>query len=176
MSVYSEDEMRRAIPNSLFKAGLVLGLGFGGFADGIVLHQILGWHHLICITQHCQPTSIQHLQQQNTQDGFFHLAVWIVSLLGTGMLFRAAQQPNARWSGRLLVGAMFVGWGIFNLMEGIIDHQILGIHHVLPGHPRQFTWDMLFLTSGAVFVFVGWVLIRNVLNRPNPKLPNPQQH
>jgi hypothetical protein len=34
----------------LVRAGFVLGLGFGGFADGIVLHQILGWHHLVCVS------------------------------------------------------------------------------------------------------------------------------
>jgi uncharacterized membrane protein len=26
-------------------AGIFLGLGLGGFFDGIVLHQILQWHH-----------------------------------------------------------------------------------------------------------------------------------
>ena len=31
----------------LTKAGVVVGIGFGGFADGIILHQILGWHHVI---------------------------------------------------------------------------------------------------------------------------------
>ncbi len=27
-------------------AGILLGLGMGGFFDGIVLHQILQWHHM----------------------------------------------------------------------------------------------------------------------------------
>jgi uncharacterized membrane protein len=27
--------------------GLFLGIGLGGFVDGIVLHQILQWHHLL---------------------------------------------------------------------------------------------------------------------------------
>lgn len=26
-------------------AGILFGLGLGGFFDGIVLHQILQWHH-----------------------------------------------------------------------------------------------------------------------------------
>lgn len=143
----------------LVKSGLVLGIGFGGFADGIVLHQILGWHHLVCITAHCEPTSIEHLQRQNTQDGFFHLAVWIVSLVGTAMLFRAARSGRI-WSGKVLAGAMLAGWGLFNFVEGLIDHQILGIHHVLPGHPQQFLWDMLFLATGPLFGLAGWWMIR----------------
>jgi len=63
-----------SLKNPLVRAGIVLGLGFGGFTDGIVLHQILGWHHLVCVTAHCQPTSIEQLQLQNTQDGFF---IWL---------------------------------------------------------------------------------------------------
>ena len=147
--------------NSLIKAGIVLGLGFGGFADGIVLHQILGWHHMVCVTEHCRPASIEALQLQNTQDGFFHLTVWLISLAGTAMLFRAARNPVAVWSGRVLSGAMLMGSGLFNFVEGLIDHQILGIHHVLPGHPLQFLWDMLFLASGVVLFIVGWLLTRS---------------
>ena len=42
----------------LARAGIVFGLGLGGLFDGIVLHQILGWHHMICTTETCQPNSI----------------------------------------------------------------------------------------------------------------------
>lgn len=27
--------------------GLLLGLGLGGFFDGIILHQVLQWHHML---------------------------------------------------------------------------------------------------------------------------------
>jgi uncharacterized membrane protein len=30
----------------------------------------------------------------------------------------------------MLVGAIPIGFGIFNLVEVIIDHQTLGIHHL----------------------------------------------
>jgi uncharacterized membrane protein len=142
------------------RAGLVLGLGFGGFFDGIVLHQILGWHHLICETEHCQATSIEQLKQQNTQDGFFHLAVWVISLIGVRMLFAAGRPNRGGWNGRSLAGGMLAGWGIFNFIEGLIDHQILGIHHVLPGHPQQFLFDMAFLASGLVLAAIGLVMTR----------------
>ena len=35
---------RSGVPLS---AGLLLGMGLGGFFDGIVLHQLLQWHHMI---------------------------------------------------------------------------------------------------------------------------------
>ena len=146
----------------LVRAGIVLGLGFGGFADGIVLHQILGWHHLVCITAHCRPASIEQLQLQNTQDGFFHLALWLVLLVGTAMLFHAARHAGPAWKGRVLFGSMLAGCGMFNFVEGIIDHQILGIHHVLPGHPHQLLFDMLFLASGVVLFMLGAWLIRSL--------------
>ncbi|MCK1539441.1 DUF2243 domain-containing protein, partial [Bradyrhizobium sp. 176] len=28
-------------------AGVLLGLGLGGFFDGIVFHQLLQWHHML---------------------------------------------------------------------------------------------------------------------------------
>jgi len=145
---------------SLIKSGIVLGLGFGGFADGIVLHQILGWHHVVCSTADCQPLSIQQLEHQNTQDGFFLLITWILSLTGMVMLFLAARRQVSDWSGRVLFGAMLTGWGLFNFFEGLINHQILGIHHVLPGN-HQLLWDMLYLALGLVFVYVGLYLAKS---------------
>jgi len=37
-------------PRSITPAGIFLGVGFGGFVDGIVLHQILQWHHMFTST------------------------------------------------------------------------------------------------------------------------------
>jgi uncharacterized membrane protein len=25
---------------------------------------------------------------------------------------------------------LLAGWGVFNIVEGLIDHQLLGLHHV----------------------------------------------
>jgi len=150
------------LKNPLVRAGLVLGAGFGGFADGIILHQILGWHHLVCYTPNCQPTSIAQLEMENTQDGFFHLGLWLVTLTGTAMLFHAARRTGPAASGRGLLGAMLAGCGLFNLVEGLVDHQILGIHHVLPGSAHQFLYDMLFLANGALYLLVGAWLVKSV--------------
>ncbi|HEV2921254.1 MAG TPA: DUF2243 domain-containing protein [Actinomycetota bacterium] len=34
---------------------LLLGIGFGGFIDGIVLHQILPWHHMLSAEAAARP-------------------------------------------------------------------------------------------------------------------------
>lgn len=158
--------MRNNLKNPLVRAGIVLGLGFGGFADGIVLHQILGWHHLICVSANCQPASIEQLQRQNTQDGYFHLALWLVSLVGTLLLFRAGRYPGPSWDGRVLLGSILAGAGLFDLVEGIIDHQLLGIHHVLPAHPHQLCFDMMFLALGVALLMIGtWLALLGRTNR-----------
>lgn len=142
--------------NPLTKAGI----GLGGFVDGIVLHQILGWHHLVCTTETCQVETVEALKRQNTQDGFFHLATFALTIVGVIMLFRAARAGAHLWSGRSLFGAALAGWGIFNLVEGIIDHHLLAIHHVLPGHPHELLFDLLFLASGVLLIALGALLIR----------------
>ena len=57
---------------------------------------------------------------------------------------------------------MLVGFGAFNLVEGIIDHQILGIHHVNETVPREqwIYWDLGFLAWGAAMVVFGWYLLK----------------
>jgi uncharacterized membrane protein len=141
--------------NSLQRGGLVLGFGLGGLFDGIVFHQILGWHHLVCTTETCRPDSIAALNRQITQDGFFDFTVLSISVVGIGLLFSALRScPDDRPS-QITWGAVFAGWGMFNLIEGLLDHQILGLHHVLPGDPHQFLFDMLFLAFGLLLVVGG---------------------
>ena len=73
------------------------------------------------------------------------------------MLFRAARQPDTPWNAQAFGGSVLAGWGTFNFVEGLIDHQILGIHHVLPG-PHQFAADMAFLVFGLLLIAGGWLL------------------
>jgi uncharacterized membrane protein len=144
----------------LRNAGIVLGLGIAGLFDGIMLHQILGWHHMVCTTPNCQPLSVAQLKYQNTLDGFFHFACWILILVGLALLSRAVRDRVTVWSGKSLAGAILIGCGLFNFVEGIVGHQILGLHHVLPNDPHQFLYDLLFLASGIVIALIGWFMGR----------------
>ncbi|MBC8040624.1 MAG: DUF2243 domain-containing protein [Opitutaceae bacterium] len=140
---------------SLRIAGVVLGLGLGGFFDGIVFHQILGWHHMVCTTFTCQPDSIAALRVQIVQDGWFHLVVWLLTITGVVLLFRSARQHALTGLGRALLGAVLAGWGVFNLVEGLIDHHLLNLHHVRPGHPHELLFDLLFLAFGLLLIGLG---------------------
>ena len=116
---------------------------------------------MICTTATCEPISIGHLKRQITQDGFFDFTVWMLTIVGVVLLFRAARPPVQTWSGNVFLGAILIGCGTFNFVEGLVDHQILGLHHVLPGHSDQFLFDMLFLASGLVLAMGGWFLARS---------------
>ena len=38
---------RGSVRRPLVTAGILLGIGLGGFVDGIVFHQILQWHNML---------------------------------------------------------------------------------------------------------------------------------
>jgi len=141
----------------LLTAGILLGIGLGGFVDGIVLHQILQWHHMLSETY--PPDSVQNLRLNTLGDGLFHAFAWAMTAIGLALLWRAARKPAAIWSTRVLIGSLAMGWGLFNLVEGIVDHHLLGIHHVRSG-PGQLAWDLAFLAFGAVLVVAGAMLVR----------------
>ncbi len=110
-------------------AAIFLSLGLGGFFDGIVLHQVLQWHHMF--TSAGSPIeSLGNLKFNVMWDGFFHIATYIFTLTAMIILWRKASRPHDAWSWKMMAGAMLMGFGIFNLAEGMVDHQILGIHHV----------------------------------------------
>jgi len=142
-------------------AGILLGLGLGGFFDGIVLHQVLQWHHML--TSHEYPaTSLYNLEVNTLWDGLFHATTYIFVLIGLIILWKRAHHTHVRWSGKLLAGPMLMGFGIFNVVEGIIDHHVLGIHHVnetVP-HEQWFYWDLGFLGWGAIMLIAGWILLK----------------
>ena len=141
--------------------GILLGLGLGGFFDGIVLHQMLQWHHMLTSAGY-PPDSVENLRINTLADGLFHSAAYVFTAAGIIVLWRAARHGHARWPSRLLIGAVLVGFGLFNLVEGVIDHHLLGIHHVNETVPREqwFLWDAGFLIWGAAMLGGGWWLLR----------------
>jgi uncharacterized membrane protein len=69
--------------------------------------------------------------------GYFHATTYVFVVLGLIVLWRALRRSHIRWSSKLLVGSLLMGFGIFNLVEGIVDHHLLGIHHVNETVPRE---------------------------------------
>jgi uncharacterized membrane protein len=143
---------------AIISAGLLLGAGLGGFIDGIVLHQILQWHNMLSNVR--PPVDLVAMKYNMVWDGIFHAFTWVMVALGVGRLWLAGKSSTVPWSTRTLVGSLLMGWGLFNLVEGLIDHQLLEIHHVHPG-PGQLAWDLAFLAFGLVAMVAGWASIRS---------------
>lgn len=143
----------------LVAAGLVLGVGLGGFVDGILLHQILQWHNMLSSV--VPPTDLIDMKYNMIWDGMFHAVTWTMCVIGIGLLFRAGGRADVRWSGPIFAGSLVGGWGLFNFVEGLIDHQLLGIHHVHPGD-GQLAWDMGFVLLGGLgLMLAGYTLGRS---------------
>ncbi|NJP51826.1 DUF2243 domain-containing protein [Streptomyces sp. SBST2-5] len=147
--------------------GIVLGVGLGGFADGILLHQLLQWHHMLTSTdqdriavKYYDPDTVPGLRMNTVWDGVFHTVCWLAVLTGLAILYARVTQDRRRvWTSRVLWGWMLVGWGLFNLVEGVLDHHVLGIHHVYAGD-GQLWWDLAFLLLGVLLVAGGLLLRR----------------
>lgn len=161
----SNPPQSRAVPKSLLIAGILLGLGFAGFFDGIVLHQILQWHHMLSNVHPMH--SLEDVKVNTLADGLFHLFSYGLTIAGVVMLWQSFsasrselhQQSEFPKSSQPLIGAILVGAGFFNFVEGLIDHQILGIHHVRSGS-HYIVWDMGFLILGASLIGLGILLIQ----------------
>lgn len=151
------------IPRPILVSGLLLGLGMGGLFDGIVLHQILQWHHMLTSAGY-PANSVENLQLNTLADGFFHAAAWLLTAIGLFVFWRAVQRKQLVYSPTALSGAFLMGWGLFNLVEGIVNHHILGIHHVRSG-PDELLWDLAFLAWGALMFAGGWWMIRRFQRR-----------
>ena len=63
--------------------GLLFGLGFGGFVDGIVLREILQWHLMISGAQSSE--TLAGLELNVVADGFFHVVTWLLVMAGSIM-------------------------------------------------------------------------------------------
>jgi uncharacterized membrane protein len=143
-------------------AGILLGLGLGGFFDGIVFHQLLQWHHMLTSAGY-PPDSVHNLEINTLWDGVFHAATYVMIAIALAILWRASRRPHAPWPARTLIATILLGFGIFNVVEGVVDHHLLGLHHVNETVPREqwIYWDVGFLLWGVAMIAAGWWMLRS---------------
>lgn len=147
----------------LVVAGTFMGIGLGGFFDGILFHQLLQTHNMLSAKY--PKTSIANMEINMFWDGLFHSLTYAMTLIGLGLLWKCGTRRDVPWSGKTFLGACFLGWGLFNFVEGIIDHHLLHIHHVVESH-GQSVFDYAFLASGLLFIIVGIFAIKSARNDP----------
>jgi uncharacterized membrane protein len=144
-----------ALDRRAVAGGLLVGVGLGGFFDGIVFHQVLQWHHMLTSEGGHPASTVAGLKSNTLADGLFHLFAWIATVAGWALLWPSRERLTARQ----LLGLALAGWGSFNLIEGLVDHQLLGLHHVRSGSGHVL-YDIGYLALGAGLLATGAALAR----------------
>ncbi|OZI58833.1 DUF2243 domain-containing protein [Bordetella genomosp. 1] len=140
----------------LTRAGLLLGFAMGGFFDGILLHQILQWHHLLSAIQSGPYAS---LRMQVTVDGLFHALMYVVAALGLWQLHRARAAIDGQR--RRLWGAFWMGFGGWHAIDAVVSHWLLGIHRIRMDTEVPLLWDLGWLAVfGLLPLLAGWRMQR----------------
>ena len=139
------------------RPGVVLGIGLGGFLDGIVLHQILHWHTMASAVM--PPVTMEAMRSNMRWDGAFHAVTWTVTLVGVYLLLTDARNGARLPRPSQFAGQLLLGWGAFNLAEGVIDHHLLSLHHVrdLPQHVPLYDWLFLAVAGVGLLAFGWWL-------------------
>lgn len=153
--LFPGEELLNPVP--LSTAGVVMGMGIGGFIDGILFHQILQLHGMVS-----NKLSIDTFVGKAVNmfwDGIFHALTLIAVMIGFALLVRLLKRRDINPSPGLALGGAIGGWGIFNLVEGIIHHQIIKLHNVNEYSLQPEVWNYSFLASGIILMALGYLLI-----------------
>ena len=133
-----------------------IGFAAGGFFDGILLHQILQWHHLL---SGVGDAAFSDIRVQIIADGLFHGLMYVVGATGVWLLWRsraALVEPGADM--RQMANAL-VGFGAWHILDGIFSHWITGIHRVRMDTANPLFWDLLwFFVFGVLPLLAGFVM------------------
>jgi uncharacterized membrane protein len=134
----------------------LLGFGLGGFFDGILLHQVLQWHHLLSAVS---GEAFRDIRVQILADGLFHVLMYVLVAAGLWLLWRTPRQQAARSSGGRLFAHALLGFGVWNIVDAALFHWLLGLHRIRMDVDNPLFWDLLwFFVFGVLFVGLGWWL------------------
>lgn len=126
----------------------MLGLAFGGFFDGIVLHQILQWHHLL---SGLSGGRFADLRVQLLADGLFHALMYGLAAAALVLLFQRRNSLSMAGARGTLLGMLATGFASWHLLDAVLSHWLLGIHRIRMDSAQPLAWDL------------GWLLIFGLL-------------
>lgn len=141
-------------PAGLRLPGLLLGLAFGGFFDGILLHQVLQWHHLL---SGLSGGRWADLRVQLLADGLFHALMYAVAAVALVLLVRRRASLAAPGAGTALLVRFLTGFALWHLLDAMLSHWLLGIHRIRMDTEHPLAWDIGWL---LVFGLLPWLLAR----------------
>jgi uncharacterized membrane protein len=133
----------------------VLGFALGGFFDGIVLHQILQWHHLLSLVP-----GMDDLRLLVLWDGYFHLLMYAIAFAGLWGLWRAYRRGVGAPGPVALAAAVLLGFGVWNVVDTVLAHWVFEIHHIRLDRGDPLAWDIGWLAVFGLLPIAGWALLR----------------
>jgi uncharacterized membrane protein len=151
-----------AAPGDLRRLGwaaLWIGFGLGGFFDGILLHQILQWHHLL--SNVLPDETVADLRVQVLADGVFHVATYAFTILGLWLLWTARGALPRAGARQRVIATGLIGFGIWHIADAILFHWTLRLHRIRMDADSLLLWDLLwFVPFGLVPAAIGYWLLR----------------
>ena len=134
----------RSVPAS----GALTGVGVAAFLDETVFHQLLRWHHF-----YDRSTTAAGI----VSDGIFH-AVGTAALV-VGLFLYADLQRRGVFAARRWAGATVLGWGAFQLYDGLVQHKLMRLHQVRY-EVELLPYDLAWNGAAVVGIVVGALLLR----------------
>lgn len=120
----------------------ILGFSLGGFFDGIVLHQVLQWHHLLSGVD-----AVRDLRLQLLADGLFHALMYLLAAAGLALLWRGRAGLATAQDPRRLLGWACLGFASWHAADALLSHWLLGIHRVRMDVAHPLAWDLGWLAA-----------------------------
>lgn len=130
-----------------FRVAFLIGIGIMAAIDEIVFHQLLAWHHFY---------DLATPEWALFSDGLLHAAELLILVAGFFFYADLRRQnqlfPVWAWSG------FFLGMGVFQLFDGIVDHKILQLHQVRYGVENLLWYDIGWNAAGVLLLLTGWII------------------
>lgn len=136
-------------------ATLALGISLGGFFDGILLHQILQWHHLLSGVDTLRDVRVQILA-----DGLFHALMYVIGGVALCVLWRSRSAFVLPMASRLIWTQCLLGFGLWHVADTLLSHWLSGIHRIRDDASNPLFWDVLWLVVFGLVPIAAALLMR----------------
>src|SRR3954447_8132682 len=146
----------------------VLGIALGGLFDGILLHQVLQWHHLLSLVG---DETLKDIRTQVLADGLFHVLMYIIGCVGLWLLWSGGTSTASTRSS-VLMGMTLLGFGVWQIIDVVFFHWILRIHRIRVDVASPLPWDIgWMIVFGLPALALGYWLLASRRNRVPPISP-----
>ena len=129
-------------------SGLLAGVGLAAFIDETVFHQLLHWHHFY---------DKSTLAAGLVSDGLFHAFGFTAMVVGLFLLADSLRRggfiPKRWWA------ALLLGWGGFQLYDGIVQHKLLKLHQIRY-HVTLWPYDLTWNGVAVIMIITGVLLMQ----------------